>query len=123
MACFDEDYDSAQPVHPGREFHGPDQVRRNWTALFREVPDVRAEVLAKTEDSGVEWAEWHWHGTRTDGSMFQMRGMTIGEPETAGSAGNGSTWKRSSRMPKRIELSTPALQIRTSLFEGVGLGL
>ena len=66
------------PVHPGREFHGPDQVRRNWTALFREVPDVRAEVLAKTEDSGVEWAEWHWHGTRSDGSIFQMRGMTIG---------------------------------------------
>ena len=77
IACFDDDYDSAQPVHPGREFHGPDQVRRNWTALFREVPDVRAEVLAKTEDSGVEWAEWHWHGTRTDGSVFQMRGMTI----------------------------------------------
>ncbi len=49
MACFDDDYDSAQPVHPGREFHGSDQVRRNWTALFREVPDVRAEVLAKTE--------------------------------------------------------------------------
>src|SRR6476660_8879083 len=78
MACFDEDYDSVQPVHPGREFHGPDQVRRNWTALFREVPDVRAEVLAKTEASGVEWAEWHWHGTRSDGSIFQMRGMTIG---------------------------------------------
>ena len=39
MACFDDDYDSAQPVHPGREFHGSEQVRRNWTALFREVPD------------------------------------------------------------------------------------
>ena len=77
MACFDHEYDSTQPVHPGREFHGPDQVRRNWTALFREVADVRAELLAKTEDGGVEWAEWHWHGTRSDGSLFQMRGMTI----------------------------------------------
>lgn len=51
MACFDDGYDSVQPAHPGREFHGPDQVRKNWTTLFREVPDVRAELLAKTEDS------------------------------------------------------------------------
>ena len=77
MACFDDEYDSAQPAHPGREFHGPVQVRRNWTTMFREVPDIRAELLAKTEDNGVEWAEWYWHGTRSDGSIFQMRGMTI----------------------------------------------
>jgi hypothetical protein len=77
MVCLDEGYDSAQPVHPGREFHGAAQARTNWTRIFSEVPDVHAELLAKTEDSGVEWAEWYWHGTRTDGTTFQMRGMTI----------------------------------------------
>lgn len=89
MACLDDDYESAQPIHPGREFHGAAQVRRNWTAMFREVPDIEAELLAKTEDDGVEWAEWHWHGTRTDGSVFHMRGTTI-----AGTRNGRVGWQR-----------------------------
>jgi hypothetical protein len=29
VALFDEDYDSRQPAHPDRAFHGRDQVRQN----------------------------------------------------------------------------------------------
>ena len=57
--------------------------------MFREVPDVQAELIAKTEDGAVEWAEWHWHGTRSDGSTFQMRGMTI-----AGTQNGRIGWQR-----------------------------
>ena len=42
----DDDYDSQQPLHPARQFQGREQVRKNWSAMFREIPDFRADVLA-----------------------------------------------------------------------------
>jgi ketosteroid isomerase-like protein len=78
VACLHPDYASEQPAHPGRVFRGSEQARKNWDAFFRDVPDIRAELLAATVDSdGTEWSEWHWHGTRSDGSRFEMRGVTI----------------------------------------------
>jgi hypothetical protein len=44
--CFDEDYESEQPVHPDRAFRGRGQVRANWSAIFDGVPDFRAELVA-----------------------------------------------------------------------------
>jgi uncharacterized protein (TIGR02246 family) len=71
------DYASAQPVHPGREFTGRDQVLTNWTGVFSGVPDFTSELLAVVVDGDREWAEWHWSGHHTDGSAFEMRGTTI----------------------------------------------
>jgi hypothetical protein len=77
VACFDERYRSEQPVHPDRAFVGSDQVRTNWAAVFAGVPDFRAELLRSTRQGDTGWAEWHWHGTRTDGTRLAMRGVTI----------------------------------------------
>ncbi|MCW2765581.1 MAG: nuclear transport factor 2 family protein, partial [Nocardioides sp.] len=76
-SCFAEDYQSAQPVHPGRAFRGRAQVFANWSALFEGVPDFRAEMLASCRDGDVEWGEFDWRGQHTDGSSFAMRGVVI----------------------------------------------
>jgi len=55
-ACFDPDYRSEQPAHPARAFHGREQVRKNWSALFREIPGLLAELLASAAGEDTEWA-------------------------------------------------------------------
>lgn len=78
VACFHADYASEQPTHPERVFRGSGQVRKNWGAFFQEMPDITAELLVATVDQdATEWSEWYWHGTRSDGSRFEMRGVTI----------------------------------------------
>ena len=77
VACFDPRYRSEQPVHPDRAFVGREQVRRNWAAVFAGVPDFRAELVRSAEVGDTGWAEWHWHGTRSDGTRLEMRGVTI----------------------------------------------
>ena len=72
-----EDYSSAQPVHPSRDFTGRAQVLVNWTAVFDGVPDFRAELVASSIDSDTEWGEWNWTGHHQDSSSFAMRGITI----------------------------------------------
>ena len=44
VGCFGPDYALTNPVHPGRDFVGPGQVRRNWMGLFAGVPDLTASV-------------------------------------------------------------------------------
>lgn len=75
--CFHEDYQSEQPVHPGRGFGGREQVRANWSAIFAGVPDFAAELRAYCRDEGQEWSEWRWTGTRSDGSALDMAGVLI----------------------------------------------
>jgi len=77
LECFDPDYQSEQPVHPSRAFIGREQVRKNWSAVFNSTPDFHSELIAAANDGETGWAEWHWSGTRTDGTQFGMRGMTI----------------------------------------------
>ena len=77
VACFDPDYHSEQPVHPDREFVGSEQVRKNWAEVFAGVPDFQAELLRSAQAADTGWAEWHWHGTRVDGTRLDMRGVTI----------------------------------------------
>ena len=45
-ALFAEDYRSAQPAHPGREFVGRPKVLENWTAVFAGVPDFAATLVS-----------------------------------------------------------------------------
>jgi hypothetical protein len=54
VACFDPDYRSEQPAHPAREFRGRDQVRKNWSTFFQEIPDLQAELLASIAAENTE---------------------------------------------------------------------
>jgi ketosteroid isomerase-like protein len=77
VACFDPAYRSEQPVHPDRAFVGSEQARKNWAEIFAGVPDFQAELLRLADEGDTGWAEWHWRGTRTDGTRLDMRGVTI----------------------------------------------
>jgi hypothetical protein len=70
LSCFANDYKGELPLHPESAFTGLAQVRENWTALFAQVPDLRATLVASTIHSELAWAEWHWQGTRTSGSAL-----------------------------------------------------
>ena len=78
-ALFDVDYRSSQPAHPGRTFTGREQMRANWAAMFAGVPDFRAEIVGTAQDGHTTWTEWRWSGTRTDGLLLDMRGVTVFE--------------------------------------------
>ena len=75
--CFGTDYVNETPAHPGRGFHGREQVRRNWTQILGGVPDLRARVLALAVDDETVWSEWEMAGTRRDGVTHLMRGVII----------------------------------------------
>jgi hypothetical protein len=77
VACFDPGYHSEQPAHPDRVFDGSEQVRANWAEVFAGVPDFQADLLRSAWTDGTGWAEWHWHGTREDGTPLDIRGVTI----------------------------------------------
>jgi ketosteroid isomerase-like protein len=78
VGCFAADYESQQPAHPGRDFRGRDQVRKNWEGVFSGVPDFTAELVSSAaEGEGVEISEWRWRGRHTDGSAFGMTGVTV----------------------------------------------
>jgi ketosteroid isomerase-like protein len=72
VACFHSEYRSEQPVHPNRAFVGSQQVRQNWAEVF-----ARAELLRSVHQDDTGWAEWHWRGTRVDGTRPDMRWVTI----------------------------------------------
>ena len=76
-ALFDENYRSEQPAHPGRAFVGRAQMHANWKAMFAGIPDFRAAMPRSVDDGDSIWSEWVWLGTRTDGSPFEVRGVTV----------------------------------------------
>jgi ketosteroid isomerase-like protein len=78
VACFEEDYESEQPVHPDRAFRGRDQVRENWSAIFDGVPDFKSELLGAGATGDTEWSEWRWRGTQSDGTRLDMAGVIVG---------------------------------------------
>ena len=82
VACFDKNYYSEQPVHPDRNFHGHEQVRKNWAANFDEMPDFSAHLLRHASSNNSLWTEWEWQGTRQDKSKLLMRGVIIMGVET-----------------------------------------
>lgn len=74
---FHEDFHGEQPLHPGAGETGRDQLRRNWEAIFGNVPDVRADVLRTAVDDETVWSEWRIYGTRRDGRQFDLRSVWI----------------------------------------------
>lgn len=77
LECIAPDYQSEQPIHPDKAFRGREQVRKNWSTIFRGVPSFHSEILRSVTDGDMEWTEWHWSGTHTNGNPFEMRGVTI----------------------------------------------
>ena len=77
VECFAQDYQSEQPLHPDRAFRGREQVRKNWSSLFSEIPDFQSELLRTAVVDETVWAEWHWYGTRAVGGQFDWRGVTL----------------------------------------------
>lgn len=77
VACFAHDYRLSMPTHPSGSFVGPEQVRRNWTALFAGVPDIRLTVLDAAVRGADCWVEMEMRGTRRDGTPHLMRGPMI----------------------------------------------
>ena len=78
-AQFAPNYRSEQPAHPNRGYGGKDTMAALWGELFGAVPDLTSEVVAEVADGPRVWVEWHWLGHYTDGSLFEMRGITITE--------------------------------------------
>ena len=89
LDCFDPDYQSEQPVHPDRTFSGREQVRKNWSAMLSSTPDFRSELRCVAIEGDTCWAEWHWFGTRVDGTQLDMRGVSI-----FGVRNDRITWQR-----------------------------
>lgn len=77
VSCFANDFKGEQPLHPESPFTGLAQVRENWTALFAQVPDLGATLVASTIHDNLAWAEWHWQGTHTSRSAVNMRGVVV----------------------------------------------
>jgi hypothetical protein len=77
LACIHPEYRSEQPAHPERGFGGREQVEKNWSTLFAGITDFRAELLDTAVQDDTAWTEWHWAGTRPDGSMLDIRGVTL----------------------------------------------
>ncbi len=77
VSCLCDDYVNVSPVHPLRGFTGSEQVRRNWSQIFADVPDVRARVLRSAVDGDTLWSEWEMTGRRKDGAAFDLRGVFI----------------------------------------------
>jgi ketosteroid isomerase-like protein len=77
LECFDEAYESEQPLAPERSFRGREGVRRNWSANLNRVPDLRWDLLDGCFTADAAWCEWRWHGTRVDGARFDVQGVVI----------------------------------------------
>jgi ketosteroid isomerase-like protein len=77
LACLHDDYRSEQPLHPEAGFSGREQVGRNWSLMFAEVPDLRFDVLRSATAGDEVWTEIRVHGRKADGDPFEYRGMTV----------------------------------------------
>ncbi len=77
MNCFTPDFVGEHPVHPERNLIGAAQVRKNWTALFAQVPDIQAKLITYTIADELGWSEWQWQGNYTNGTKLDMRGVVV----------------------------------------------
>lgn len=72
-ACFGPDFVSEWPAHPGRDFQGPEQVRRNWQMIFTTSPDIVIAMTNAVEVGDEVWGEWHY----TQAAGQDLRGVIV----------------------------------------------
>ena len=77
VACFAPTFSMEWPVHPARSFNGPDQVQRNWEALFRAYPTIQAMIATRVQSGDETWGEWEFTSEAHDGARFWQRGVII----------------------------------------------
>src|SRR5881409_283114 len=77
MECLHQDYRSEQPLHPEAAFSGREQVGKNWSLMFDEVPDLTLDVLRSAMAGDEVWTELRVHGQKTDRTPFEYRGITV----------------------------------------------
>jgi len=77
LVCFAPNFQGKHPLHPERAFQGVEDVRKNWSTIFHDIPDFHSELLRSVVEGDTAWAEWYWFGTHRDGMQFGMRGVTI----------------------------------------------
>ncbi|WP_404788395.1 nuclear transport factor 2 family protein [Altericista sp. CCNU0014] len=95
--CFANDFVGEQPVHPERNVTGAEQVRKNWTGIFAQVPDIQAKLVTHTIAGDIGWSEWHWQGNQTNGTAFNLRGAVV-----TGLRENTIAWARLYMEPVQI---------------------
>jgi len=74
---FRDDYVCERPRHPGSPMSSREDVRRNWTEVLGDVPDLHFEVPAAVADGNTIWSEWRMYGTARSGAMLEIRGVII----------------------------------------------
>jgi ketosteroid isomerase-like protein len=74
---FHEDYIGERPRHPDSAPSTREDVRENWSEVIRDVPDLRIEIPAATQDGDTIWSEWRAYGTARSGAMLELRGVII----------------------------------------------
>ncbi|MFI6423516.1 nuclear transport factor 2 family protein [Promicromonospora sp. NPDC050880] len=72
-ACFGPDFVSEWPAHPGRDFQGPELVRRNWQMIFTTSPDIVIAMTNAVEVGDEVWGEWHY----TQAAGQDLRGVIV----------------------------------------------
>jgi SnoaL-like domain len=77
LVCFAPNFQGNHPLHPERAFQRVEDVRKNWSTIFHDIPDFHSELLRSVVEGDTAWAEWYWFGTHRDGMQFGMRGVTI----------------------------------------------
>jgi hypothetical protein len=76
IACVSPNY-SDDPAQPIWGFGGPHTVRRNWSTLFVQVPDLQVDILRLIVHEDSVWIQWHWYGTESTGLIFDLDGTTL----------------------------------------------
>ena len=77
VACFAPDYHDEAPARRGEVVQGREKVRENVAALFRQIPDLRVDLLRSVADGDTVWMEWRLHETRADGSPMEFVGVNL----------------------------------------------
>ena len=75
--CLHPDYRSETPSHPNQAFRGRETVRRHWSGIFANIPDIRVELLGCVRDGDMVWAETHFFGTSKEGNRVNLRGVIL----------------------------------------------
>lgn len=77
VGCFAPSFSVTWPVHPARSFEGPEQVRRNWAAMFEKRPNIQAKVTSYVTSGTETWGEWEFASEEDDGTLLRDRGVII----------------------------------------------
>jgi ketosteroid isomerase-like protein len=98
LEYFHPDYQSEAPLHPSQAFRGREIVRKNWSGIFANIPDIQVEMLRCVSEGETTWAEVHFFGRIKEGNGFDLRGVIIHGVEA-----NQITWARLYMEPAEVE--------------------